>query len=56
MYGGKSDSAWVNLSMERLAAVLPQSETKAFPKLNHFGIDQKAPQEVARAVSDYFLQ
>ena len=56
MYGGKSDSRWVNLSMERLAAVLPRSETKEFPKLDHFGIDQKAPQEVARAVSDYFLQ
>lgn len=55
MYGGKSDSKWVNLSMERLAAVLPHSETRAFPKLDHFGIDQKAPQEVARAVSAFFL-
>jgi pimeloyl-ACP methyl ester carboxylesterase len=55
MYGGKSDSTWVNLSMERLAAVLPQSETKAFPKLDHFGIDKKGPQEVATAVSEYFL-
>ncbi|HEX6779331.1 MAG TPA: alpha/beta hydrolase [Ktedonobacterales bacterium] len=56
MYGGKSDSSWVDLSMERLAALLPHSETKAFPKLNHFGIDKKAPQEVAGAVSDYFLK
>jgi hypothetical protein len=56
MYGGKSDSTWVNLAMERLAAVLPRSETRAFPKLDHFGIDQKAPQEVARAVSAYFLK
>jgi pimeloyl-ACP methyl ester carboxylesterase len=56
MYGGKSNASWVNLSMERLAAVLPRSETKEFPKLNHFGIDQKAPQEVARAVSAYFLK
>ena len=56
MYGGKSDSSWVNLSMERLAAVLPHSETKEFPKLDHFGIDQKAPQEVAGAVGDYFLK
>lgn len=56
MYGGKSDSKWVNLSMERLAAVLPHSETQAFPKLDHFGIDQKAPQEVARAVSAYFMR
>jgi pimeloyl-ACP methyl ester carboxylesterase len=56
MYGGKSDSKWVDMAMERLAAVLPQSETQEFPKLDHFGIDKKAPREVARAVSDYFLK
>jgi len=56
MYGGKSHTTWVDLAMERLAAVLPRSETKEFPKLDHFGIDKKAPQEVARAVSDYFLK
>jgi pimeloyl-ACP methyl ester carboxylesterase len=55
MYGGKSDSPWVNTAMERLAAVLPRSETQEFPKLDHFGIDKKAPREVARAVSAYFL-
>jgi pimeloyl-ACP methyl ester carboxylesterase len=55
MYGGKSDSGWVNLSVQRLAAVIPHFEAKTFPKLNHFGIDQQAPQEVARAVGDYFL-
>lgn len=55
MYGGKSDSNWVDLSMERLAAVLPRSETRAFPKLDHFGIDKKAPEEVARSVSNFFL-
>jgi hypothetical protein len=54
MYGGKSDSAWVSLVMERLAAVLPHSKIHVFPKLDHFGIDQKAPREVAKAVS-YFL-
>jgi pimeloyl-ACP methyl ester carboxylesterase len=56
MYGGKSDLPWVHPAMEQLAAVLPRSETKAFPRLDHFGIDKKAPQEVARAVSDYFLK
>ena len=56
MYGGKSQIKWVDLAMERLAAVLPQSETQEFPKLDHFGIDKKAPREVARAVSDYFLK
>ena len=56
MYGGKSNTTWVNLAMERLAVVLPRSETKQFPKLDHFGIDKKAPREVARAVSTYFLK
>jgi pimeloyl-ACP methyl ester carboxylesterase len=55
MYGGKSNTTWVKLAMERLAVVLPRSETKEFPKLDHFGIDKKAPREVARAVSAYFL-
>jgi pimeloyl-ACP methyl ester carboxylesterase len=56
MYGGKSDSSWVNLAIERLASVLPRSETREFPKLDHFGIDRKAPQAVAKAVSAYFLK
>lgn len=56
MYGGKSQSSWVDLSMKRLATVLPHSETKVFPKLDHFGIDKKAPREVAQAVSAYFLK
>jgi pimeloyl-ACP methyl ester carboxylesterase len=56
MYGGKSQSNWVDLSMKRLAVVLPRSETKEFPKLDHFGIDKKAPREVAQAVSAYFRE
>jgi pimeloyl-ACP methyl ester carboxylesterase len=56
MYGGKSDSRAVNLAMERLAAILPHSETKQFPRLDHFGIERTAPREVAKAVSDYFLK
>lgn len=56
MYGEKSNTAWVYQSMERLAAILPQSEKIGFPKLDHFGIDKKAPLEVARAVSAYFLK
>lgn len=54
MYGGKSQSSWVDLSMKRLEEVLPRSETKEFPKLDHFGIDKKGPREVAQAVSAYF--
>jgi pimeloyl-ACP methyl ester carboxylesterase len=56
MYGGKDHTAQAERSMKRLAAVFPRSETKEFPKLDHFGIDRKAPREVARAVSDYFLK
>ncbi len=56
MYGGKSNSKAVNLAMERLAAILPHSETREFPQLDHFGIERTAPREVARAVSDYFLK
>lgn len=56
MYGGKDKTSREDLTMQRLAEVLPQSETKVFPKLDHFGIDKKAPQEVARVVSDYFLK
>lgn len=33
MYGGKSDSTAVTLAMERLAAILPHSETKEFSRL-----------------------
>ena len=56
MYGGKSDSAAVTLAIERLAAILPHSETREFPRLDHFGIERTAPREVAKAVSDYFLK
>lgn len=55
MYGGKDYTAHER-SMKRLAAVFPRSETKEFPKLDHFGIDKKAPREVAQAVSAYFLK
>ena len=56
MFGEKSQTTWVDLAMERLAAVLPRSETKGFPKLDHFGIDKRAPREVAGVVSEFFLK
>jgi pimeloyl-ACP methyl ester carboxylesterase len=56
MYGGRSDSKAVTLAMERLAAILPHSVTKEFPRLDHFGIERTAPREVADVVSDYFLK
>lgn len=56
MYGGKFQNSWTDLSMERLTAVFPRSETRKFPKLDHFGINKGAPREVAQAVSAYFLK
>jgi pimeloyl-ACP methyl ester carboxylesterase len=54
MYGGRSDSVAVDLVIKRLPSILARSETKEFPKLDHFGIERTAPREVAKAVSDYF--
>jgi pimeloyl-ACP methyl ester carboxylesterase len=56
MYGGRSDSRAVDLVAERLPGVLPDSETKAFTRLDHFGIERTAPREVAATVSDYFMK
>jgi pimeloyl-ACP methyl ester carboxylesterase len=56
MYGGRSDSRAVDLVVERLPTILPSSETKVFPRLDHFGIERTAPREVAKAVGDYFLR
>jgi pimeloyl-ACP methyl ester carboxylesterase len=56
MYGGKSDSAWVTLTVERLAPVIPHFSAQEFPRLNHFGINQKAPQAVAQAVSAFMKE
>jgi pimeloyl-ACP methyl ester carboxylesterase len=56
MYGGRSDSTAVDLVVDRLPTVLPRSETKEFPRLDHFGIERTAPGEVAQVVSDYFLR
>jgi pimeloyl-ACP methyl ester carboxylesterase len=56
MYGGKSNSRSLDLAIERLPTVIPQSETRKFPKLDHFGIDQRAPREVAMAVGEFFLK
>jgi pimeloyl-ACP methyl ester carboxylesterase len=54
MHGGKSDSKAATLAMRQLAAVLPHSETKEFPDLDHFGIERTAPREVAKAVGQFF--
>jgi hypothetical protein len=56
MVGGRSGFTWVAPAIDRLAEVLPASEPREFPKLDHFGPDQKGPREVAEAVKQYFLQ
>jgi pimeloyl-ACP methyl ester carboxylesterase len=54
LYGGRSDSRAVDLVIERLPTVIHHCETKVFPKLDHFGIERTAPQEVAKAIGDFF--
>jgi pimeloyl-ACP methyl ester carboxylesterase len=54
LYGGKTGIGWVQLAIEQLATVLPHSHRQIFPRLNHFGIDKQAPEEVARTISNYF--
>jgi hypothetical protein len=56
MFGGRSGFTWVAPAIKRLSEVLPASELRGFPKLDHFGPDQKGPREVAEAVKQYFLQ
>jgi pimeloyl-ACP methyl ester carboxylesterase len=55
MYGGRSDSRAVDLVVDRLPTILPHCQTLSFPRLDHFGIERTAPRQVARAVSDFFL-
>lgn len=56
IYGGKNRTPLADRQMKQLTAVFSHSEMKEFPKLDHFGIDEGNPQEVARAVSEYFLK
>jgi hypothetical protein len=52
----RSSLEWgVAPAIERLSAVLPVSEQRTFPRLNHFGPDQKGPREVAQVVEAFFL-
>ncbi len=53
--GGENRSTWVDQAIEQLATVLPHAETKAFPTLNHFGINKGSPREVAKAIGNYCL-
>lgn len=54
MTGGKTGSRWVEIQAKHLGAVIPCFQTHQFPALDHFGIDQKGPQEVAAYVATFF--
>ncbi|HEU5384094.1 MAG TPA: alpha/beta hydrolase [Ktedonobacteraceae bacterium] len=56
MYGGKGHTPQVDMSMKQLAAVFSRAEIREFSTLDHFGINEGSPREVAEAVSAYFLQ
>ena len=56
MYGGRSDSKAVDLVAARLPKAIPHVTLRAFPRLDHFGIERTAPREVARAVGEFFAK
>jgi pimeloyl-ACP methyl ester carboxylesterase len=56
MSGGRSGLSWVETAFSALTETLPRSERLEFAKLDHFGIDKRAPAEVAKAVAGYFLK
>lgn len=43
------------LSVAKGYTAFASAKVKQFPKLDHFGIDKKAPQEVASVVEAFFL-
>jgi pimeloyl-ACP methyl ester carboxylesterase len=55
MYGGKSNSRAADLVAERLPQMVADCETVELPRLDHFGIERTAANEVAPAVIGYFL-
>ncbi len=53
MAGGRSNLPWVAPAFDRLTQILPAARVHTFPKLDHFGPDEKGPAEVAEAVSAF---
>jgi pimeloyl-ACP methyl ester carboxylesterase len=56
LYGGKSDSRAVTVAVERVTASLPRSDVREFERLDHFGIERKAPVEVAGVIGDFLAK
>ncbi len=55
MTGGKSPE-FREQSLQALSSILPRSEIKIFPKLDHFGPTSGSPSEVAEVLKAYFLK
>lgn len=55
LFGGKSPDS-TRHTIDRLTQTLPSATTKEFPKLDHFGIDQKGSVEVAGTIRDFLLK
>jgi len=56
MQGGRSGFKWVDMATAQLSSVLPSSETRVFPALDHFGPTTGGAEEVAQAIRTFFLQ
>jgi pimeloyl-ACP methyl ester carboxylesterase len=54
MSGAKSGLSFVQPAIQRLGQLLPESQTRQFPELDHFGPDRTGPRQVADALVEYF--
>lgn len=56
MTGGATGSRWVEIQPDILTRIIPHFQSHRFAKLDHFGIDKKAPQVVAEVVHHFFSE
>jgi pimeloyl-ACP methyl ester carboxylesterase len=56
LYGGKSDSRAVAIAVEGVSAALRHCEVRKLERLDHFGIERRAPAEVAGVIGDFFVK
>ena len=54
MVGEKTPGTWTDVAAAGLSEVLPRSGVKRFAELDHFAPDEKAPDIVGRALTDFF--
>src|SRR5258708_2270233 len=55
MSAAKAGGKWVEAAIGRLSQVLPVSEQRTFPRLDHFGPDKTGPRDVAQALAAFLL-